>query len=288
MAYKQIYTAARRRDDEWYTRYEDVEKELAHYSFNGMRVLCPCDSPESSFTQYFLNNFHRLGLKSLTYAWIQQDMTAFMSTFDGKTTVTEPISILGFEDAKVTGALMKSDIVVTNPPFSLCSKKFFRWILDNRGRDMNFILVGCLFWFSYQDFVRNYLYKDRKVYPGFEKINSFRRPDGSDETLGNTFWLQTLRENYSRNIQLSNTVYSPEKFRHYGTPELANVPYVDKCENIPKDYFGVMAVPLSFVLTRQSKDYEIVDLYNGKTKRTGVSLADGKPYFTHLAVVRKR
>ena len=54
------------RDDEFYTTYETVKKELAHYTkhFNNKTVLCNCDDPfESNFCKYFLKNFNILSLK---------------------------------------------------------------------------------------------------------------------------------------------------------------------------------------------------------------------------------
>ena len=54
--------------DEWYTTYETIAEELAHYEdqFNGKIVLCNCDDPfESNFTYYFMRNFNRLGIKKL-------------------------------------------------------------------------------------------------------------------------------------------------------------------------------------------------------------------------------
>ena len=59
------YTAS---TDEWYTPYETIEEELAHYTeqFRNKIVLCNCDDPfESNFTYYFLRNFNILGLKKL-------------------------------------------------------------------------------------------------------------------------------------------------------------------------------------------------------------------------------
>lgn len=56
------------KDDEFYTTYETIEKELIHYTkhFKGKVVLCNCDDPyESNFCKYFLMNFERLGLKRL-------------------------------------------------------------------------------------------------------------------------------------------------------------------------------------------------------------------------------
>ncbi len=54
--------------DEWYTTYETIAEELAHYEkqFHGKVVLCNCDDPfESNFCYYFLRNFNRLRLKKL-------------------------------------------------------------------------------------------------------------------------------------------------------------------------------------------------------------------------------
>lgn len=54
--------------DEWYTTYETIAEEVAHYveQFRGKVVLCNCDDPfESNFCYYFLKNFNILGLKKL-------------------------------------------------------------------------------------------------------------------------------------------------------------------------------------------------------------------------------
>ena len=54
--------------DEWYTPYEIIAEEVAHYEdeFRGKVVLCNCDDPyESNFSYYFMRNFNRLHLKRL-------------------------------------------------------------------------------------------------------------------------------------------------------------------------------------------------------------------------------
>ena len=58
--------------DEFYTQYQDIEKEISAYLeynpdiFKGKKVLLPCDDPEwSNFTKYFSQNFERFGLKKL-------------------------------------------------------------------------------------------------------------------------------------------------------------------------------------------------------------------------------
>lgn len=60
------------KNDEFYTQYEDIEKEMNAYLeydenvFRDKTVLLPCDDPEwSNFTKYFAQNFERFGLKKL-------------------------------------------------------------------------------------------------------------------------------------------------------------------------------------------------------------------------------
>ena len=56
------------KQDEFYTRYEDIQEELNHYEkhFKGKTILCNCDDPfESNFCKFFLRNFNYLGLKRL-------------------------------------------------------------------------------------------------------------------------------------------------------------------------------------------------------------------------------
>ena len=56
------------KDDEFYTTYDTIEKEISHYTkhFENKVVLCNCDDPfESNFCKYFLKNFNKLKLKRL-------------------------------------------------------------------------------------------------------------------------------------------------------------------------------------------------------------------------------
>ena len=63
-----LQAAKRAKDDEFYTTYETIEKEVLHYKdqFKGKTVLCNCDDPfESNFCRFFLRNFNSLKLKRL-------------------------------------------------------------------------------------------------------------------------------------------------------------------------------------------------------------------------------
>ncbi|MFI3260832.1 MAG: adenine-specific methyltransferase EcoRI family protein [bacterium] len=64
--------AKKAQKNEFYTSYEDIEKEINAYVefnkdvFKGKTILMPCDDPEwSNFTKYFAANFKRFGLKKL-------------------------------------------------------------------------------------------------------------------------------------------------------------------------------------------------------------------------------
>ena len=64
--------AKKSKNDEFYTQYEDIEKEMNAYLdfnpkvFKNKVVLLPCDDPEwSNFTKYFAQNFEKIGLKKL-------------------------------------------------------------------------------------------------------------------------------------------------------------------------------------------------------------------------------
>ena len=72
MANANLTKAKNEKNDEFYTQYHDIEREMNAYLdydpdvFRGKTVLLPCDDPEwSNFTRYFVFNFDRLGLKKL-------------------------------------------------------------------------------------------------------------------------------------------------------------------------------------------------------------------------------
>ena len=142
--------------DEFYTLYEDIEKEIEFYKdkLKNKVVLCNCDDPfESSFFKYFVNNFERLQLKTListcykkssfsgseyplegskdAYKAIVKRVPShslnmpdgsldLASLFEIKENSLERLDNDGdFRDEECLHLLEQSDVVVTNPPFSL-------------------------------------------------------------------------------------------------------------------------------------------------------------------------
>ena len=86
MANNNLSEAKSAKNDEFYTQYKDIEKEINAYIeynpevFRGKTILLPCDDPEwSNFTKYFAQNFERFGLKKL----ISTSYAPESKTYDG-------------------------------------------------------------------------------------------------------------------------------------------------------------------------------------------------------------
>lgn len=124
MRNKKLHAARRKKDDEFYTRREDIDRELAHYEdqLRGQIVYCNCDDPDKSqFVAYFRDNFTRLGLKKLIATHFATEAGSAKKLV--KTADSEEITLLSgngdFRSQECLDLLDECDIVVTNPPFSL-------------------------------------------------------------------------------------------------------------------------------------------------------------------------
>jgi hypothetical protein len=74
MANENLTKAKTGKNDEFYTQYHDIEKEINAYLefdenvFEGKTILLPCDDPEwSNFTKFFAQNFEKFRLKKLIF-----------------------------------------------------------------------------------------------------------------------------------------------------------------------------------------------------------------------------
>ncbi|MDF2872030.1 MAG: methyltransferase [Anaerocolumna sp.] len=72
MAHDNLVSAKKAQKDEFYTQYQDIQKEVNAYLeydpnvFRGKTIFLPCDDPEwSNFTRFFAQNFEKFGLKKL-------------------------------------------------------------------------------------------------------------------------------------------------------------------------------------------------------------------------------
>lgn len=87
MANEALSAAKNAKNDEFYTQYADIQKEMNAYIeynpdvFKDKTVLLPCDDPEwSNFTKFFAQNFENFGLKKListSYAYESKKLPDF-------------------------------------------------------------------------------------------------------------------------------------------------------------------------------------------------------------------
>jgi hypothetical protein len=88
MPNKNLTNAKKAKNDEFYTQYPDIEKEMSAYLeydpdvFKGKTVLLPCDDPEwSNFTKYFAQRFETLGLKKLISTSYAPESTLYKGNY---------------------------------------------------------------------------------------------------------------------------------------------------------------------------------------------------------------
>ena len=162
MANERFDNAKKNKNDEFYTRLEDIEKELNHYKeyFKGKTIFCNCDDPRiSNFFKYFALNFNEFGLKKIiSTCYKNQDVDLFTQNDCEKAVYIEytgnpndptstDFSTIEVKELKGDGdfrsqecieLLKQSDVVITNPPFSL----FREYVAQLIKYDKKFIIVG--------------------------------------------------------------------------------------------------------------------------------------------------
>ena len=143
-----LHKAKEAKNDEFYTQLSDVAEELRHYKkhFKDKVVFCNCDDPEgSAFWKYFHLNFEELGLKKLISTHYDKTEPTYKMEYTGgndndiEVGVKTPLQGNGdFRNEECIELLKESDIVVTNPMFSL----FREYLAQLVQYDKKFIIWG--------------------------------------------------------------------------------------------------------------------------------------------------
>lgn len=118
------------KNDEFYTRLEDINEEMNNYEdkFRDKIVFCNCDDPTwSNFWKYFHMNFEYLGLKKLITTHYEIDgKNSYKIEYSGGNdtdfedgVVTQLQENGDFRSDECVALLDEADIVVTNPPISI-------------------------------------------------------------------------------------------------------------------------------------------------------------------------
>ena len=289
--------AKKAKNDEFYTLYSDVEKELAHYQqhFKGKIVYCNCDNPEwSAFWRYFHINFSAMGLKKLiaTYKGTPTYKMEYTGGNDIDVTVglRTPLKDDGdFRSQECLDILKVADIVVTNPPFSL----FREYVAQLMEYGKKFIIIGSKNAITYKDFFP--LLKDNKVWIGYNNVNNFQQPDGSFKKFGNIGWFTNLDIKKRHEKLVLWKTYTPEEYPKYDNYNVINV---NKVAEIPDDYDGIIGVPITFLDKYNPEQFEIIDArdYAINVKQRGKntllikdldSAINGKPTYARIAIHRR-
>lgn len=262
--------AGREKNDEYYTRREDIENELAHYThhFQGKTVYCNCDDPEwSEFWKFFQRNFTTLGLKRLIATHYEPNDKNFSYSIEMQegddwhaVPKRKPLPCNGsFRSAACIELLEKSDIVVTNPPFSIAREFYIPQLMEYKKK---FLIIGDLNWVTYKSIFP--LVKDNEMWFGYNSVKAFREPDGSIKKFGNKLWFTNLDiPKRHKPLDLRGNYYTPERYPKY---ENYNAIEVKPVADIPCDYDGIMGVPITFLNLYNPEQFEILMMANGNTR----------------------
>lgn len=275
----------------------------AHH-FRGKTVLCNCDDPyESNFCKYFLKNFNTLGLSRLicTSYRTSKVIATQLNLFDAEEEIlhqgqgyvidvnyiadgTEEFSdtfinqwlkatkhirkLKGdgdFRSKESVYYLNQSDIVVTNPPFSLFKEMVSLLVLHNK----KYLLIGNQNALTYREIFP--LIQKNLAWTGYRFGDmKFRVPansaprktrywvDASGQkwrSLGNAMWLTNLDIEKKHKWLTLTKHYTANVYPTYDEYDAINV---ERVQDIPMDYSGIMGVPITIINKYNPEQFEIV------------------------------
>lgn len=265
------------KNDEFYTRIEDIENELKNYrtQFKGKTVFCNCDDPSwSNFWKFFEANFDHFGLERLIsthYEPSDQFETSasykleISRTPSGKMSKPKKTMLKGdgdFRSPECAALLKEADIVVSNPPFKL----FREYVAQLMQYKKKFLIIGPFNATGYREIFP--LIKDDKIWLGTTSVKEFIKPDGKTQKFGNINWFTNLSHK-KRNEELVLT----QKYKKSAYPKYDHFDAIEVSltKDIPVDYKGLMGVPISFLGKHNPEQFEIVDCIGRYSKLTGPS-----------------
>ena len=318
---KKLTNAKAQRNDEFYTLYEDIVKEVERYVevnpdiFRGKTVMLPCDDPErSNFTRYFLENFKRYGLKRLISSSYNK------SGGCGKVCIVEnPDEVVchalngdgDFRSDEVCQLREKADFIITNPPFSIFGD-FFEWLVESGKK---FLIVANKTCVTYKLVFP--LLKENKLWSGYRRWGGgmwFESDKSNFDKIVDGKWLKNIGACWLTNMEhkrrferLENLKTIEENkvgakynrlakvgcYQKYDNYDIIEVPFVDM---IPSDCYEVMGVPVSFIDKYNPEQFEIIGTtdvpgfrevgtgWNGKKAKC---VFRGKPKFSRVFIKAK-
>ncbi len=318
-----LHQAKRQKRDEFYTQLSDIERELRHYTphFRNKVVYCNCDDPRvSNFFRYFSLKFRVLGLKRLVTTCYRNRTPDLFSQHDAESAIcldyrgtvnadgipepdeTNIVSLRGdgdFRSQECIDILKQADIVVTNPPFSL----FREYISQLVEHDKRFLVIGSMNAITYKEIFP--LIRDKRLWLGRgpagrdmlfdvpegyarelvetkKEGSAYRLVDGVVKgRLGNAAWFTNLDHTKRHERLILYKEYNEAEYPHYDNYDAINV---NKTAHIPKDYDGMMGVPITFLDKHNPDQFDIIRFRKGNDGKD--LTVNGRP--TYFRIIRRK
>jgi len=277
-----MWQAKRVDNDEFYTRMEDIEKELPMYPksiWKNKTVFCNCDDAvgdteirTSAFALYFIKNFKELEIKKLICTHYSGEVDLFNQGSKGYVFTKFGYRELDFKkeypegyngsfDHHISLKILKeeTDIVCTNPPFSRAID--FWDVLIKSGK--KFIIISNIQNPKNPAFIP--YFKENKVWAGFNEVDWFLTPK-RELTRAAGYWYTNIKIKNRPKYKLLKFISLkeiPEKYKKYDD---SGVLLVDN-GFIPLNYKKPLGVSVRSILNGLlEKGYQIINekQYNPK------------------------
>lgn len=193
-----------------------------------------------------------------------------------------------FRSKECIELLKESDIVVTNPPFSLF-REYVNQLIEYKKQ---FIIMGNTNALSYKEIFK--LFKEDNIRTGYTNFNVgmyFFVPDETEKyhkivdgkkmvRVATSCWFTNLPVKRHNEKLILYEVYDSEKYPKYENFDAINV---DSYTKIPKDYDGYMGVPITFLDKYNPNQFKLLGL---GISNSGLEIGV-KPYKTEHKKYRK-
>lgn len=266
-----LQKAQKIKDDEFYTRYEDIEKELSMYKksiWKNKVVFCNCDDPvdndvrhTSAFSLYFIKNFNVLKLKKLICTHFSgvvdlfnQGAKGYIFTKDGYREFKEyPENYTGSFDDPISLKILKKEanIVCTNPPFSR-AVDYWKILIKSKKK---FLIISNITNPITPAFIS--YFKNNQVWAGYNRIDYFLNPKKELVEAAGHWYTNIKIKNRPKheNLKIIALKDIPRKYKKYDDSKMLVVDF----GYIPNDYkkpFAVSSRPILNGLLE--KGYKII------------------------------
>ena len=230
------------KNDEFYTQYSDIQKELEHYDkakFEDKVIYLPCDRPHSNFVAYFKEHYEDYKYKELVYTYIarEENEEVFEYSFDGKKETKTKLRGNGaFQSDECIEIMKRADWVITNPPFSILG------IFIKQLKDLNKRFIICIPTIALATNIIANNIISKNFYIGFTELKYFLNENG-DLADVNVLWLTTEKHIIEKKVKELN--YKLIKYDDCDAMDVSKLAYLE--DILAKGLKGKYGVPVTIL-----------------------------------------